>query len=208
MLQQPTRDAGTCHFNVVDKDGMAVAMTTTVNTPYGSGVYSESTGILLNNEMADFSIPGHQDVFSLPPAEANFIKAGKKPLSSMSPMIVLQDGKLRAVVGASGGPLIVSAVYQTLIRLLVDGTNDIGLVSDPRFHHQLLPDSLFAEHWSVSGVDLKFSKTVLKQLRQRNHNITEFPWGADTQAIVASPDDPKLLTAMSDLRKDGAPAVS
>lgn len=74
VLLRPPQDAGTCHFNVVDKDGMAVAMTTTVNTPYGSGVYSESTGILLNNEMADFSTPDQPDVFNLPPAEANFIR--------------------------------------------------------------------------------------------------------------------------------------
>jgi len=207
VLRAPPKDAGTCHFNVVDKHGMAVGMTTTVNTPWGSAVYSEGTGVLLNNEMADFSTPGQHDVFNLPPAETNFIRPGKKPLSSMSPIIVLQEGRFRAVVGASGGPLIVSAVLQTLVRLLADGDDGIDLVAGPRFHHQLLPDNLFAENWVANGVQLSFPKVELDLLRQRKHNITEFPWGACTQAIVADPDDCRQLTAMSDPRKDGAPVV-
>jgi gamma-glutamyltranspeptidase/glutathione hydrolase/leukotriene-C4 hydrolase len=206
VLRAPPEDHGTCHFSVVGGDGMAVAMTTTINTPYGSNVMSPSTGILLNNEMADFSTPGQHDVFNLPPAEANFIRPGKKPLSSMSPTIVLQR-KLRAVVGGSGGPLIVSAVLQTLVRLLAECDKGIELISKPRFHHQLLPDNLFVEDWTASGTALRFPERELQLLEQRGHNITKFPWGACVSAIIADPDDSSLLTGLGDPRKDGAPAV-
>lgn len=207
VLQDPPKDHGTCHFSIVGGDGMAVAMTTTINTPYGSKVMSKSTGILLNNEMGDFSTPGQHDVFNLPPAEANFIRPGKKPLSSMSPTIVLQNGRLRAVLGASGGPLIVSSVLQTLVRLLARCDQGIDLIAKPRFHHQLLPDNLFAENWTASGTDLSFPQHELDMLAERGHNITTFPWGACVSAIFADPDDSSLLTGICDPRKDGAPAV-
>ena len=113
-------DGGTSHLSVVDAERNAVAMTTTVNTGFGSQIVS-STGIVLNNEMDDFSTPGVPNVYGLAPSEANFIRPGKRPLSSMSPTIVLQPGldgaggeapRVRAVVGASGGPRIITAVLQ------------------------------------------------------------------------------------------------
>ncbi|KDD74433.1 gamma-glutamyltranspeptidase [Helicosporidium sp. ATCC 50920] len=110
-------DHGTSHVNVVDAEGMAVSMTTTINLGFGSKVLSKSTGILLNNQMDDFSTPGQFNALNLPPSEKNFISPGKKPYSSMSPIIVEQGGRLRCVLGASGGPRIISAVVQTLLRL-------------------------------------------------------------------------------------------
>ena len=97
-------DSGTTHVSVVDKDRNAVALTSTINTEFGSKLVSPSTGIVLNNEMDDFSSPGEVNHYGLAPHEANFIAAGKRPLSSMSPTIVTRDGKLYAVAGASGGP--------------------------------------------------------------------------------------------------------
>jgi gamma-glutamyltranspeptidase len=94
-----------------------VALTTTINTGFGSKVVSPSTGILLNNEMDDFSIPDTQNFFGLAPSEANFIRPGKRPLSSMSPTIVLQNGNLRMVAGASGGPLIITGTAQVSFQM-------------------------------------------------------------------------------------------
>jgi gamma-glutamyltranspeptidase len=122
-------DHGTSHVSVVDARSMAVSLTTTINTSFGSKVVSKSTGILLNNQMDDFSSPGQSNVYGLYPSEANFIAPGKKPLSSMSPMVVVgPDGRLRMVLGASGGSRITTAVYQTLLRIVAYGEGGLEAV--------------------------------------------------------------------------------
>ena len=102
---------------MADGQGNAVAMTTTVNAMFGSKVMSPSTGIIFNDQMDDFSTPGQSNIFGLAPAEADYIAPGKKPLSSMSPLIVLREGKVRMVLGASGGPRIISSVASVLYQV-------------------------------------------------------------------------------------------
>ena len=115
-------DSGTTHLSVVDANRNAVAMTSTINTGFGSKVVSPSTGILLNNEMDDFSSPGVPNGYGLAPSEANYIAPGKRPLSSMSPTIVLdKSGAVFAVAGASGGPRIITSTAQVLLNVLARG---------------------------------------------------------------------------------------
>lgn len=209
----PPKDAGTSHLNVVDEKGMAVALTSTVNTGFGAKFISRSTGILLNNQMDDFSTPGQHNIYGLPPSVANFIVPGKKPLSSMSPMIVQQDGRLRAVLGASGGPRIISAVLQTLLRLFAYGEDVFAAVAGPRLHHQLVPDVLFAEDWKAGGLEFRYKNATLSELAARQHQVMPTAWGAVVQAITLKESifnnsmTERVLTAVSDPRKDGAPAA-
>ena len=204
-------DHGTSHLSVVDAQRMAVGLTTTVNLGFGSKVMSESTGIILNNQMDDFSTPGQHNVYGIPPSPSNFILPGKKPFSSMSPLVVERGGQLRMVLGASGGPRIISAVLQTLLRVLAYGEDTFSAVAGPRVHHQLVPETLFAEAWSAGGVEFNYDNSTLRNLETRGHQIVPSAWGAVVQAIVADPDPINEgtlpgLRAVSDPRKDGAPA--
>ena len=117
----------------------AVALTSTINTEFGSKLVSPSTGIVLNNEMDDFSSPGEVNHYGLAPHEANFIARGEAALSSMSPTIVTRDGKLYAVAGASGGPRIITATAQLLLNVIARGMSPLDAVNAPRLHHQLVP---------------------------------------------------------------------
>ena len=194
-------DHGTSHLSVVDEDGMAVSLTTTINTSFGSKVVSKSTGILLNNQMDDFSSPGKPNVYGLYPSEANFIAPGKKPLSSMSPMIVVgADGQLSMVVGASGGSRITTAVFQTLLRILAFGEDGLEAVHWPRWHTQLVPTTVQTEGWG----EFRFPDTDALALVKRGHDLVSTDWGAVVQAILVGEDG--RMEAVSDARKDGAPA--
>ncbi|KAL6776630.1 GGT1 [Auxenochlorella protothecoides x Auxenochlorella symbiontica] len=205
-------DAGTSHLSVVDDSGMAVSLTTTINTGFGSKILSPSTGILLNNQMADFSTPGQFNVFGYPPSPSNFIRPGKKPFSSMSPLIVEQDGKLRVCVGGSGGPRIISAVLQTVLRLVAYGEPAFDAVANPRLHHQLVPSILYAENWSVGGISFNYSTPLLADLAAHGHDVQLTNWGAVVQAVVVDPvvgvgqRTAPTLHGVSDPRKDGAPS--
>ncbi|CAI6008837.1 unnamed protein product [Closterium sp. NIES-65] len=142
-------DHGTSHTCVVDQDRMAVSITSTVNGPWGAGRMASQSGIVLNNEMADFSLPYRPGripmPFEPPPAPANFIRAGKRPLSSMAPAIVLQDGQLKAVVGGAGGTVIISAVLQVILHFFCQGYSPFKAIDAPRIHHQPLPNTPFYE---------------------------------------------------------------
>jgi len=163
-------DSGTTHVSVVDGRGDAVALTSTINTAFGSKFYSKSTGILLNNEMDDFSSPGEANNYGLAPSEANYIEPHKRPLSSMSPTIVTRrrgarssanrdaeeeeeagEERLVAVAGASGGPRIITSVAQILLNALVRGMSPLDAVNAPRVHHQLTPNVAFAENQTAVG---------------------------------------------------------
>jgi gamma-glutamyltranspeptidase / glutathione hydrolase len=136
----------TTHFSVVDSEGDAVAVTTTLNDEFGSRVTAGSLGFLLNDEMDDFAVKmGVPNMFGLIQGPANAIAPGKRPLSSMTPTIVLEDGKLRFVLGSPGGARIITTVANIFLSVAEGGLNIQQAVDAPRFHHQYLPDELFLE---------------------------------------------------------------
>lgn len=138
---------GTASFSVVDANGMAVAMTTTVNLLFGNMVCDPMTGIVLNSEMDDFSVPDRQNYFELAPSEYNFIKPRKRPLSSMVPTIVVgENGLPETIIGAAGGSRILTAVFQALVRKYGYNLDMLQCIAFPRLHHQLIPEIAFAEY--------------------------------------------------------------
>lgn len=141
----------TTHFSIIDKDGNAVAVTTTLNGSFGSDVSVDGAGFLLNNEMDDFTAkPGEPNMFGLIQGEANAVEPGKRMLSSMSPAIVSKDGKVRMVLGAAGGPRIITATFMSFLNMAVFGMNAQEAISAPRFHHQWMPDKLYYEAFGIS----------------------------------------------------------
>ena len=136
----------TTHYSVVDAEGNAVSVTTTLNDGFGSHVTSGSLGFLLNDEMDDFAAKmGVPNMFGLIQGPANAIAPGKRPLSSMTPTIVLEDGKLRYVLGSPGGARIITTVANIFLSVAEGGLNIQQAVDAPRFHHQYLPDKLYLE---------------------------------------------------------------
>ncbi len=155
----------TTHFTVMNHLGQAVSVTVTLNGTYGSGVVSEKFGIALNNEMDDFTTrPGEPNMFGLIQGAGNKVEPGKRPLSSMSPTIVLKDGKAVLALGAPGGPRIINGVLQVLYRTLVNGWNMDEAIQAGRVHHQFEPDLLFVD-------DKRISPDTLELLRKKGHTI-------------------------------------
>lgn len=155
----------TTHFSVVDAEGNSVANTYTLNGGYGSGVTVEGAGFLLNNQMDDFTAkPGTPNMFGLVQGEANAIGPRKRPLSSMTPTIVLHDGKVRLVLGSPGGGTIINTVLQVLLNVLVFGMDVRQAVTAPRFHHQWMPDRLTVER-------LGFSEDTLRKLQEAGYTL-------------------------------------
>jgi gamma-glutamyltranspeptidase/glutathione hydrolase len=174
----------TTHIAAVDSDGTWVAITATINTHFGSKVIVPGTGVLLNNEMDDFSAqPGKPNAFGLVGAEANAIEPLKRPLSSMSPTIVLEDGKPVLTVGAAGGPKIITQVLQTIIRRLDFGQTLEEAVASPRIHHQWRPDALMVEETMPEAIAKK-----LIALGQMIESHPSSQMGA-TQAIEFDDDE-------------------
>jgi gamma-glutamyltranspeptidase / glutathione hydrolase len=169
----------TTHYSVVDPDGNAVAVTTTLNESFGSKVTADGMGFLLNDEMDDFSSkPGAPNVFGLIQGPANAIGPGKRPLSAMTPTIVLRNGKLFLVLGAEGGPTIITTVANVLMGVVDYGLNIQQAVDAPRFHNQWLPDETKLEK-------VGFSPDTLHILEHMGHNI------AADAAIDAMPGQPR-----------------
>ncbi len=193
----PANDSGTTHLSVTDALGNAVAITKTINTPYGSGITVPGTGIVLNNEMDDFAkAPGLPNVYGLVDTRgANAIAPGKRPLSSMSPTLVLKDGELFMVTGSPGGPRIISTTLLTILNV-VDYDMDVqAAVAAPRFHHQWVPDKLFVEPATPAD--------VVEGLRARGHQVgvSERNWSA-AEAIVIEPQS-ALHLGGTDPRRGG-----
>lgn len=141
----------TTHFSVVDSAGNAVSVTTTLNGSFGSKVAVGGAGFFLNNEMDDFTAkPGEPNMFGLIQGKANAIEPGKRMLSSMSPTIVTKNGGVSMVIGAAGGPRIISATLQNFLNMAVFDMNAAEAVSAPRFHHQWLPDRLYYEEYGIT----------------------------------------------------------
>jgi gamma-glutamyltranspeptidase/glutathione hydrolase len=193
----PKDDAGTTHFCVIDSQGNAVACTETINTSFGSWLVEPSFGIVLNNEMDDFTTaPGRPNAFGLIQSEANAIAPRKKPLSSMTPTILVKDGKAVFVAGGSGGPRIISATLQVLLNMSRFGMTPRRAVRAPRLHHQWLPDRLLLEPNLMTSFGMP--------LQQRyGHVISQSSGLAATQAASRSDDG---LRAASDPRKHGQAA--
>lgn len=168
----------TTHLSVVDAEGNAVALTYTINGGFGSGVTVPGLGFLLNNEMDDFAAkPGAPNMFGLVQGEANAIEPGKRPLSSMTPTIVLREGKLFLVLGAPGGSRIINGVLQVLLNVADFKMNIQDAVDRPRFHHQWKPDTLFMEDG--------FSPDTVELLVRRGHRISRISSVALVEAIMA-----------------------
>ena len=194
----PPRDHGTSHLCVADGDGDVVALTTTINLGFGAKL--SAAGILLNDQMDDFAAqPGAPNAFGLIGGEANSIAPGKRPLSSMSPVIVTDVSGAVLCAGGSGGPLIVSETAQSIINVVDFNLDAEAAVSSPRIHAQWVPDLLFVEPDITSD--------VRDGLTRRGHKVKQVPEAAGAsaaQVIILRPDS---LEGASDPRKGGAPAV-
>ena len=154
--------SNTTHFSVVDSLGNAVSNTYTLNFSYGVGLVAEGTGVLLNNELDDFTAaPGAANAYGLVGFEANLPGPGKRPLSSMSPTIVLKDGKPVLVTGSPGGSRIISTVLQVIVNVLDYHMDVAAAVAAPRLHHQWLPDEVRIEHG--------FAEATLEALKAKGH---------------------------------------
>ncbi|RMG19499.1 MAG: gamma-glutamyltransferase, partial [Deltaproteobacteria bacterium] len=192
----------TTHLSVVDPAGNAVALTNTVNYSFGAGVVAPGTGVLMNNEMDDFATrPGTTNLYGLLQGEANAIAPRKIPLSSMSPTFVYRDGKkgrqLFLVLGAPGGPTIITTVLHILLNVEVFDMNLAEAVAAPRFHHQWFPDALWVEEGG-------FDEATLAALRARGHEILPRPPWGNAQAILI--DDDEVRWGVSDPRGEGLAA--
>jgi gamma-glutamyltranspeptidase/glutathione hydrolase len=185
----------TTHYSVVDAADNAVAVTTTLNDSFGSRVTAEGLGFLLNDEMDDFtSKPGVPNGYGLIQGPANAIGPGKRPLSAMTPTIVLKDGKLFLVLGSPGGPTIITTVANVLIGV-VDFSLDIQeAVNAPRFHHQWLPDQIMVED--------RLSPDTMNILRSKGHKLTVRHFWGDAECIMVDPKTGERL-AGADGRNNG-----
>lgn len=173
---QPYESDQTTHYSVVDKAGNAVAVTYTLNTNFGSGIVAKGTGILLNNEMDDFAAkPGVANAYGLVGGDANAVQAGKRPLSSMTPTLVLKDGKPALVTGSPGGARIITTVLQQIVNYIDYGMNPLEAAATPRFHHQWTPDEL--------RIEKGFSIDTLNLLQQWGHKVALKPAMGRTQTI-------------------------
>ncbi|OCK57593.1 gamma-glutamyltransferase [Bradyrhizobium sp. LMTR 3] len=193
----PREGSNTTHYSVVDAGGNAVSNTYTLNFSYGVGLVADGTGVLLNNELDDFTAaPGAANAFGLVGFEANLPGPGKRPLSSMSPTIVLKDGKPALVTGSPGGSRIISAVLQVVVNALDYKMDVATAVAAPRLHHQWMPD--------VVRVERGFPQETLDALKEKGHQVIE-PLGQTSANSIAV--TPSGLRGAPDPRTRGAAAV-
>ena len=158
-------------MSVVDSHGNAVALTTTVNGLFGSGVRAPRVGILLNNTLDDFSFGEGANIYGLVGSKKNRLAPGKRPLSSMSPTIVLEKGRVRLVAGGAGGPTIISGTLQTLLGVLAEGRTAAEAVDAPRIHHQWQPDTLFMETGIFGTAKQPIQQSTADALLSRGHTL-------------------------------------
>lgn len=195
----PYESDQTTHFSIIDAQGNAVSNTYTINFSYGSGLVADGTGVLMNNEMDDFSAkPGVPNAYGLIGGDANAVAPGKRPLSSMTPTIVTRDGEVFLVTGSPGGARIITTVLQVIMNVIDHGMNIAEASTAPRIHHQWLPDELRIEE----GISLDTQRA----LTARGHVISEKPVMGSTQSVMRDPRTGFLLGA-SDPRQAGSATV-
>jgi gamma-glutamyltranspeptidase / glutathione hydrolase len=185
--------ATTTHYSIVDRLGNAVSVTYTINDDFGAKVIAGNTGFFLNDEMDDFTAkPGVPNLFGLVQGEANAIAPGKRPLSSMTPTIVLKDGKPFLVVGTPGGSRIITTVLEIIVNVIDHGMSLQQAVDAPRIHHQWLPDT-------VAGEPFALSADTVNSLTEMGYQVVALePWGAGNAAEVIgiAPADPAASKAL------------
>ncbi len=182
---------------MVDRFGNAVSNTTTLNLSYGLGMVAEGTGVLLNNELDDFAAkPGAPNAFGLVGGDANAPAPGKRPLSSMTPTIVLKDGKPFLITGSPGGGRIITAVLQVITNVIDRGMPIGEAVAAARLHHQWLPDEV--------SVERGYPPELIAALEARGHRVVEGQTWASVNSILVTPDG---LVGAADPRTRGARAV-
>ncbi|MFB9266170.1 gamma-glutamyltransferase [Bradyrhizobium erythrophlei] len=195
--RQVREGSNTTHYSVVDSSGNAVSNTYTLNFPYGVGLVAEGTGVLLNNELDDFTAaPGASNAFGLVGFEANLPAPGKRPLSSMSPTIVLKDGKPVLVTGSPGGSRIISVVTQIIVDVIDYKMDIAAAVAAPRVHHQWLPDEVKFER----GIP----DDVLAELKAKGHTLVEPLGYSSANSILVTPNG---LLGAPDPRTRGSEAA-
>ena len=178
----PHEGNNTTQFSVVDADGTAVSVTYTLNDWFGIARVAPGTGILLNNEMDDFtSKPGSPNMFGLIQGAANAVAPGKTPLSSMSPTIISRDGKTAMVIGSPGGPRIITITLEAILNVIDHGMTIQEAIDAPRIHHQWMPDTVYLERFALSP-------DTRALLEQRGYTFTESaPWGVAEGIVVGAP---------------------
>ncbi|SDD32548.1 gamma-glutamyltranspeptidase / glutathione hydrolase [Paracoccus isoporae] len=195
----PYESNETTHFSIIDKDGNAVSNTYTINFSYGSGLVADGTGVLMNNEMDDFSAkPGVPNAYGLIGGDANAVEPGKRPLSSMTPTIVNKDGEVWLVTGSPGGARIITTVLQVIMNMIDHGMNVAEASAAPRIHHQWLPDELRIE----DGISIDTQRA----LQAKGHTVSLQEVMGSTQSVMRDPESSFLLGA-SDPRRAGAATV-
>jgi len=195
-------DGGTSHLCAIDRDGNAVALTTTVNGYFGAKLVVPTTGIVLNNQIDDFTLrAGTPNQFGLVQSAFNLVGPGKRPLSSMSPTLVLEGDRVVACLGGSGGPHIISNTLQVLLNAFVFGMDAREAVSAPRVHDQWTPDQLIAED--------EIPRDVITSLERKGHKVLQRSWRDSPTAVqLVLVRDDGTREAASDPRKGGAPAAA
>ncbi|WP_255435695.1 gamma-glutamyltransferase [Paracoccus sp. S1E-3] len=195
----PYESDQTTHYSIIDKDGNAISNTYTINFSYGSGLVADGTGVLMNNEMDDFSAkPGVPNAYGLIGGDANAVQAGKRPLSSMTPTIVNKDGEVWLVTGSPGGARIITTVLQVVMNMIDHDMNVAEASAAPRIHHQWLPDQLRIEE----GISLDTQRA----LQAKGHVLSLEEVMGSTQSVMRDPESGFLLGA-SDPRRAGAATV-
>jgi gamma-glutamyltranspeptidase/glutathione hydrolase len=197
LPDEPPRDQGTTHLCVVDAEGRMVSLTTTVNEPFGARVAAPTLDVVLNDQIDDFSL-GAESSYGLAASRPNALAPGRRPVSSMTPTIALENGRPVACVGAAGGPRITTATTQVLLNLLLHGMDPEAALGAPRIHHQGTPDEL--------RVEREVPEDVREGLRARGHTVVEDPSLAVAQALVLRGEGAsRRILAASDPRRDAHP---
>lgn len=188
---------GTSHFSLVF-GGEAISITASINLHFGSKVKGKRTGIIFNNHMDDFSLPGEYNSFNLPPAKENFIQPGKRPQSSMSPIILLRNGKFYFTAGGSGGSKIPTGILNTLFRYIFLNKSLEESIAEPRVHHQLLP--------MILKYQTGFDEEIAQGLKDKGHKIKKISYRMIGTCHAIAKENGRLIAKSDNRQPGGTPA--